>query len=218
MLRMTRLAPLALLAALPIGCGNDGFVEMVHVEPLAGYEQRLAELREQRDLYFAEDAGSPLLDAEREAFDGLEYFELDRSLYFVGDLRLYVEPQSLQMVTTSGKVRDAERIGFVAFRIDDRSYRLQVYRLIDGSGQLFLPFQDGTTGNETYAAGRYVDLTASSGIGPYELDFNLAYNPSCAYGGADRFVCPVTPAENRLDVHIAAGERGRADVAVAGGG
>ncbi len=139
------------------------------------------------------------------------------SLYFVGDLQFYAEPETLQLVTTSGQERKAERVGFVAFRIDGEPQRLQVYHLADGSGGLFLPFQDGTTGEETYPAGRYLNLIPSSQTGPYELDFNMAYNPSCAYGGAERFACPVTPAENRLDVRVAAGERGRHNVRPAGG-
>ena len=206
-----------LLLALAGACDKAPIIEMVHVPPQDGYEQRLLEFRERRDGYFVENEGSPLLPEERESFAGLEYFDPDLSLYFVGDLRVYVEPENVQMVTTSGQIREAQRAGFVAFKIDGVPHRLQVYRLTDGSGGLFLPFQDQTTGQETYPAGRYVDLVASSENGPYELDFNLAYNPSCAYGGAERFVCPVTPSENRLDVRIAAGERGRAEVHVEGG-
>lgn len=198
-------------------CAEKTFTEMVHVPPREGYEARLAEFRAIRDDYFAADPESPLLPEERESFAGLEYFELDSSLYFVGDLQLYIEPEKLQLATTSGRIRDAERIGFVAFRIDGQPHRLQVYRLADGSGELFLPFQDLTTGRDTYPAGRYLNLIPSSPAGPYVLDFNLAYNPSCAYGGAERFACPVTPLENRLDVRVAAGERGRHDVELQGG-
>ena len=207
MIRKTFLGILLLASAA--SCARPTFTEMVHVPPREGYETQLIEFRAQRDDYFATDPASPLLPGEREDFGGLEYFEPDPSLYFVGDLQFYTEPEKLQLVTTSGKVREAERVGFVAFRIQDKPHRLQVYHLVDGSGGLFLPFQDGTTGEETYPAGRYLNLIPSSETGPYEMDFNRAYNPSCAYGGADRFACPVTPPENRLDVPIAAGERGR---------
>ena len=198
-------------------CALQTFTEMVHVLPIEGYEARLTEFRADRDAYFATDPASPLLSDERDVFAGLEYFEPDPSLYFVGDLQFYTEPEMLQLVTTSGQVREAERVGFVAFHVAGESQRLQVYRLTDGSGGLFLPFQDGTTGSETYPAGRYLNLIPSSEAGPYEMDFNRAYNPSCAYGGAERFACPVTPAENRLAVRIAAGERGREHVQLEGG-
>jgi uncharacterized protein (DUF1684 family) len=75
------------------------------------------------------------------------------------------------------------------------------------AADLFVPFMDATTGKETYPAGRYVNLE-EAGPGRYILDFNLAFNPSCAYGAPERFQCPRTPAENRLLVPIRAGERG----------
>jgi uncharacterized protein (DUF1684 family) len=100
----------------------------------------------------------------------------------------------------------------VGFRLGDQELRLQVYRLLDsapaqGDAGYFLPFMDGTTGQESYPSGRYVDLVGPIG-GPYVLDFNAAYNPLCAYGAPERYVCPVTPRENRLPVRIEAGERG----------
>ena len=191
---------------------------MVHVPPIVGYETRLAGFRADRDVYFATDPESPILPDERQDFAGLEYFEPDPSLYFVGDLQIYVQPETLELITTAGQARVAERVGFVAFRVEGQHQRLQVYRLADGTGSLFLPFQDGTTGIDTYPAGRYLNLVPSAASGPYELDFNLAYNPSCAYGGAERFACPVTPLENRLNVPIAAGERGRHHAAQQEGG
>ena len=70
--------------------------------------------------------------------------------------------------------------------------------------QLFIPFSDLSTGVETYAAGRYIDLDwQPSGL--YELDFNLAYHPYCYFDV--RFDCPFPPTENRLPVPIRAGER-----------
>ena len=66
---------------------------------------------------------------------------------------------------------------------------------------------DATTGTETYPAGRYLELFGPPG-GPFALDFNRAQNPSCAYGAPERFACPVTPAENRLELRIEAGETG----------
>ena len=105
----------------------------------------------------------------------------------------------------------------MTFLREGRVLTLQVYRLLDqpprqdGLG-LFLPFKDRTTGKDTYPAGRYVDLEGPDG-GPFVLDFNRAYNPSCAYGEPERFQCPVTPAENTLSVAVSVGERGSASPA-----
>ena len=99
----------------------------------------------------------------------------------------------------------------MSFPLGGEIRALQVYRMLDdppSDAESFLvPFRDKTSGKETYPSGRYVNLEGPPG-GPYVLDFNVAYNPSCAYGDVQRFACPVTPSENRLDVRIEAGERG----------
>ena len=78
--------------------------------------------------------------------------------------------------------------------------------------QLFVPFSDLTTGTETYAAGRYLDLEPT-GTGLYEVDFNRAYNPYCAYN--ESYDCPYPPPSNRLKVPVRAGERMPSGTAVA---
>jgi Uncharacterized conserved protein len=72
-------------------------------------------------------------------------------------------------------------------------------------GTLFLPFADETSADETYGAGRYLDLKKTPGASTMVLDFNKAYNPYCAY--SDNFSCPFPPKENILKVAIKAGEK-----------
>ena len=116
-------------------------------------------------------------------------------------------------ITTTGKERPCEKYGRVRFEMDGKLLELQVYRLmdirrpVDPADEFFLPFRDATSGVETYPAGRYVSLVPT-GDGTYVLDFNRAHNPLCAYGRPEKYVCPVTPRENRLPVRIEAGERG----------
>src|SRR6185369_6175147 len=73
-----------------------------------------------------------------------------------------------------------------------------------GLERLFVPFSDLTSGTETYAAGRYLDLDRN-GSGIYEVDFNRAYQPYCYYNPT--YECPYPPAENRLKIPVRAGER-----------
>lgn len=73
---------------------------------------------------------------------------------------------------------------------------------------LFVPFADVTTGKETYSAGRYLDIPPT-GTGLYTIDFNKAYNPTCAYN--DAYECPYPPPSNRLKVAVRAGEKAPAD-------
>ncbi len=206
----TRSAALLLVVAATFGCQPYDTTVMMSLEPPQDWVARLETARQERDHYFRTSPESPLITEEIPGFEGLEYYEPSSGYYFVGEIEYYAEPEPIEMITTSGKQRPCEKIGRVRFAIDGTPTTLQVYRLLDiqdPTAALFLPFNDVTTGTETYPAGRYADLVGPQG-GPYVLDFNRAYNPSCAYGAPERFACPVTPAENRLKVRIAAGERG----------
>ena len=192
-------------------------VTMSPIPPPRSWEQELTAHRRARDAVFASDPDSPLPVAQRSAFRGLAYFPPDPAWRYAGSVTRYPTAERITIVTTNGKPRPCERLGRVTFARDGRVLALQVYRLLDlpdrpGGEGLFLPFKDETTGKETYPAGRYVDLDGPDG-GPFVLDFNKAYNPSCAYGEPERFQCPVTPAENALPIAVTAGERGPAHVA-----
>jgi uncharacterized protein (DUF1684 family) len=219
---MLRTATAVLLAGLAAACGPVGDPgAMVRIPPPPAWELELAGERRARDEQFRVSRDSPLPERARESFSGLDYYEPSPEYYFVGPVHRHASPQRLTLITTAGQERPAEKYGWVAFPVDGQSCTLQVYRLLDGAGgddveQMFVPFRDGTTGEETYPAGRYVNLRGAVG-GPWVLDFNSAYNPSCAYGEPERFACPVTPAENRLPVRIEAGERGYRERAAAGG-
>jgi uncharacterized protein len=172
------------------------------------YPTAVTMYRADKDEYFRRGHGSPVPAAEREAFTGLPYFEVDEGLRFEGlTLEPYVgsEPANFQIPTSDGKLREAARAGTFQFDLGGVQQRLTGYRFAEGADDsVFLPFLDATSGSETYGAGRYLDLYPEED-GTYTIDFNLAYHPSCVYD--PRFSCPLTPAENRLPVRIEAGER-----------
>jgi uncharacterized protein (DUF1684 family) len=207
-------ARIALLVLMVVAGGcRDAAPRLTSVTPPRSFADDLRTLRAAKDASFAEDADSPIPEAARASFRGLLYFAPDPSWRYAGFLERYAKPERFTVVTTAGQERPCERWGRLRFERDGREMSLQVYRLLDqpereGGEGLFLPFKDGTTGKETYAAGRYVDLEGA-GSGPYTLDFNRAYAPSCAYGDVHRFQCPITPAENTLPVRVDAGERSR---------
>lgn len=203
---------LGALVAISLGCSDGPTTTMQQLQPTPAWSDRIGEVRHSRDEYFRDSPETPLLPEDRASFSGLTYWEPDPDYYLVGTIVGYPHPEPIEIVTTAGQTRPCERVGWISFPIDGTEQRLQVYRLLDtvaqpGGGGFFLPFTDGTSGEETYPAGRYVELDGPQG-GPYVLDFNRAHNPSCAYGDPGRFACPVTPAENRLPVRIEAGERG----------
>jgi uncharacterized protein (DUF1684 family) len=224
----TKLPWLLLLIALTVACGAFGSGSMVPLLPPGNWEAALLESRSIKDEAFRESPDTPLVADDVEEFAGLQYWAPDSEYYYAGPIHVYATKQRFDIVTTSGRSRPCEKFGWIEFPVGGSPQQLQVYRLLDigdgsaGAESLLVPFTDGTTGEETYPAGRYVDLMGptdelpvTSGpddrpisVGPYVLDFNRAYNPSCAYGAPERFACPVTPAENRLQTRIEAGERG----------
>jgi uncharacterized protein (DUF1684 family) len=162
----------------------------------------LEEYRHEKDAFFKEDPHSPLNDDQRESFDGLAYYPEDPSLVIEGDLDTDVAVDEVHMTTSTGDDQVYTRAGKLHFEVDGAPTEVTLYASRDDP-ELFLPFRDATSGKETYGAGRYVEAEPL-GDGRFELDFNRAYNPYCAYNDAWR--CPLPPRENWLAVPIRAGE------------
>jgi uncharacterized protein len=168
----------------------------------------LDEFRAGRDALFASHPQSPVPPQERAGFRGLRYFPESPDAVVDVD----VDPASGQLsIDTGGPdgVIDYERVGILPTPWGP----LTLWWITAYGGGLFLPFRDGTSGRETYGAGRYLTDTVKGTFGRglrilddgrVRLDFNYAYNASCAYD--DRWACPLAPPENRLAARIPAGE------------
>lgn len=146
---------------------------------------------------------SPLAEGDIPAFTGLHFFPPDSTFRFVvrPDTRDAGTPVTL--LDTKGKIRSYVVRARLHLAHDGTPFTLTVYGSPDDD-HLFLPFQDATTGEETYAVGRYLDPEPGPG-GTLVVDFNYAYNPYCAY--ADRWACPLVPEENHVSLPIRAGEK-----------
>lgn len=142
----------------------------------------------------------------------LQFFPLQKT-YCVPARFEKVEEAPWFNMPTSGTVKKAFRVyGILYFTIRDTPCRLYVYQsqnLLSNpayGNYLFIPFTDPGNGEESYEAGRYIDLTTEEIEKPgFQLDFNKAYNPYCAYI-SNKYNCPIPPAENALPVAIRAGE------------
>jgi uncharacterized protein (DUF1684 family) len=176
-------------------------------DPAAGWE----DWRGTRDELFAIHPQSPIRAGARSGFKGLPYFDYDpaaRVMAEVADM-----PPEHYDIATSGETEGSygfTRFAAARFGLFGEDLELELYWLDGYGGGLFLPFRDGTSANETYGAGRYLfDTVKGADLGVegdrLVLDFNFAYNPSCAYDPA--WVCPLAPLPNRLDLAIKAGER-----------
>jgi hypothetical protein len=163
----------------------------------------LEEFRKMKDHFFKHDPHSPLMPEQRDRFDGLSYFPENAALRFELAVQPLAEPEKIEMQTSTGDVQAYLRFGTITFEVGGEAVELTLYIPPGGHGY-FLPFADATSGQETYGAGRYLDPEPLPG-GKLLVDFNLAYNPYCAYNTL--WACPVPPQENRLRVPIRAGEK-----------
>lgn len=160
----------------------------------------LDRFRKEKDDFYRTHPQSPLTAEQKRGFRGLRYFPEDPGLVLDVDVEEYPTKQEIQMQTTTGDIQTYERFGRFRFTIDGQEAWLTIYHNENG---YFLPFVDSQAGKQTYGAGRYLEPEELGG-GRFRVDFNLAYNPYCAYN--DGWSCPITPAENRLKVPIRAGE------------
>jgi hypothetical protein len=171
------------------------------------WREELLAHREEKDRFFAEHRQSPIPDDEREAFDGLGYYDPDPACRVEATVEPVESDETFEMEMTAGQPVEYERIARLEFDLDGPR-ELYAYRRPGEEGSLFVPFRDATAPEETYGAGRYMEFEVDGRIedaSAVTLDFNLAYFPFCAYN--DAFACPLPPAENHLDVRVEAGER-----------
>jgi len=162
----------------------------------------VVDVRKQKDNFFEADHHSPLSLEQKQNFQGLSYFQENPALRFDLEVKPFDEHDQVQMQTSTGEIKDYLKYGRFQFEVEGIAAELTVYTSDDG--EAFVPFRDKTSGKETYGAGRYLELEHYDGNN-FQVDFNLAYNPWCAY--SPDYSCPIPPEENRLSVPIQAGEK-----------
>ena len=143
----------------------------------------------------------------------LNFFPVNKNYRVIADFERLKDGKWFSM-ETSGTLKKVYRVyGVIRFTIHDTAVRMNIYQSQNlmtkdqYKDYLFLPFTDLTTGEETYASGRYIDLTFKDIIdNKVMIDFNKAYNPSCAYVSG-KYNCPIPPKENSLNLAILAGEK-----------
>jgi uncharacterized protein len=165
--------------------------------------------RETRDRLYREHPQSPVPPDRRAAFPGCSYFAYDPSARLLAS----VEPSERvhrDVVSSTGAAFPFSQIGTARFALGDSDQSVALLWNEGYGGGLFVSFQDETSGEETYPAARYLlDTVKGADLGTSDgrlvLDFNFAYNPSCAYDST--WACPLAPRESRLSVAVRAGEQ-----------
>lgn len=186
-------------------------------EALRGGEEPatvLATFRAERDRLFAGHPQSALDARQKASFRGLPYFAHDAASCVEAEIDPDVEPGRYEIQVSEREIVPLEATASLSFLYGGYACRLTMYWIDLYGGGLFLPFRDATGPEETYGGGRYLFDTIKGSTFLWApgaegrrmlLDFNYAYNPSCAYN--IRWVCPLAPRENHLPLAIRAGER-----------
>lgn len=163
--------------------------------------------KELNDSYLNPES-SPLKEDELKDFKGLSFYPYNEKFVVKATLQKLENQPVFKMPTSGSNKPDYKRYGILHFTIDNKKFQLEVYqnldliKMKDYKKHLFLPFIDETSGNETYGAGRYLDIEIPDGS-EIVLDFNKAYHPYCAY--TIGYSCPITPDVNFLKTEILAG-------------
>jgi uncharacterized protein (DUF1684 family) len=172
----------------------------------ADYATMVIEGRRQKDDYLRTASDSPVTAKGKDIFLPLEYYPVNPAYNVPAVLHPTDDTAVIQMPTSAGTQDPFRKVGTLEFTVNGQTLKLTAYapaaaRTLD---RLFVPFRDPTSTSETYPAGRYLDLDrTASGI--YQMDFNLAYNPSCYFNPT--WICPLPPRENHLPIPIEAGEK-----------
>lgn len=181
----------------------------VRQSPL-GFADRNLQFRQGRDDLFKTHPQSALSEEQKVHFTGLHYYPYDPAWRFVLPVDTDVEPDVIGVALQDDGVTHLQRFGKIHFEVSGQSASLSLFWILGYGGGVFLPFRDLTNKTATYGGGRYLlDTIKHADLGQegscLVIDFNYAYNPSCAYN--PRWHCPLAPQENWLPVAIPVGEQ-----------
>jgi len=163
------------------------------------------------EIVLSESGGQyPLTVRDRQSpylkeFHGAVWFPVNTGCRVEGTFTAYPAPKELKIPDTGGRTRIRKVPGYVTFRLNGESLRLEPVEI---DNLFFFMFKDRTAGKETYGAGRYLDTELPKN-GKVTLDFNKAYNPYCAINPYSS--CPIPPKSNTLTMRVEAGEKYRGE-------
>ncbi|WP_143961966.1 DUF1684 domain-containing protein [Litoribacter populi] len=170
------------------------------------YQAKIEKERDRQFKYLKYNADSPLTSEQKNDLVELDYYPVDQQYRVKGRMVPVENRKMLEIPLTDGNVEKYIKHSYVEFELEGRTQRLLLLQSPRETDlrKFFLAFADDTSAEETYGGGRYLDVK-QEGQRTVLLDFNLAYNPYCAYN--PDFACPIPPRENLLEVPIRAGEK-----------
>ncbi|MFY0650536.1 MAG: DUF1684 domain-containing protein [Cyclobacteriaceae bacterium] len=169
------------------------------------YAAKIEEARVEKNEFMKTSSQSPFLGSDM-AFEPLKFFAPNPEFKVRAKIEVIESKSFLTLGTSTGQDEKYLKYAYASFELKGTPMKLLLLKKATGKkGEpVFTSFADDTSGDSTYGGGRYLDLEFKNAR-RIDIDFNLAYNPYCAYNG--NFSCPLPPAENILTVAIEAGEK-----------
>lgn len=184
------------------GCGKNYTPEQKE------YIAKIESERDEKNNWMQNDPSSPFNNKGKIKFHELKYFDVDPDFVFKSKLYEHAPKDTVTIYGTKGEPRKVVRYGYVTINHNDKDYKINVYEGKSRTGESYYSiwFTDETTNKESYGVGRYIDFEKDEDTSYiYDIDFNLAYNPYCAYS-AD-YSCAIPTKEDFIPLEIAAGEK-----------
>ncbi len=172
------------------------------------YIKKIEKERREKDDEMQNAPDSPFNQDPNAHFGPLKYYPVNPDFVFQSKLYEYPQKDTIQIFGTKGEKRQAIKFGYVKFNYQSNEYKLNVYEGFTKNNQPYYSiwFTDLTTGKETYGVGRYLDFDINNDKNfLYTIDFNLAYNPYCAY--SSKYSCAVPTKEDHINLAVTAGEK-----------
>lgn len=179
-----------------------GYYSVSSGENSEDYQSDVLAERKKKENFLKSSQESPFVMAGIE-MQPLDHYPIDPKYRVTASVEKIETRQFMMIRNSDGTNLRYLKYAWLYFKIDEKPQKLLVLKPVFGLG-LFLGFADETSGETTYGGGRYLDLEQIKGD-RLTLDFNLAYNPYCAY--FSNYNCPLPPKENILKVAISAGEK-----------
>ncbi len=174
----------------------------------SAYITKINKHRAETDEWMKNSSDSPFNHKEKIKFYPLNYFDVDPEFVFKSKLVQYKNKEHLTIFGTKGEERASIRFGYLTFNKDGKKYKIDVYKNEGKNNKTYFSiwFTDKTTGKETYEVGRYLEFEYNPDTNfVYTIDFNLAFNPYCAY--SHDYSCAIPSDKDYLDLAITAGEK-----------
>lgn len=173
-------------------------------EKYSDYQKSVLRFRDSASTMFLSGANGVLLKEDLSTTGSFHYFDPSESYRIGAELEVIEDGEVIEMKTNTERLPEYRRYGLLKFNVGTEACQLTLYQNVEQPSYFFCPFKDMTNGKETYGAGRYLDFEFEDLKNPV-IDFNLCYNPYCAYNY--NYSCPIPPIENHLKIAIEAGEK-----------